>query len=44
MVLGLPFNMFWLIAWMPLTSLCLWGVYCLWKPTADDPPAEDGSR
>jgi len=26
-VLGLPFNMFWLIAWMPLTSLCMWGVY-----------------
>ncbi len=29
LVLGLPFNMFWLIAWMPLTSLCMWGVYRL---------------
>ena len=27
LVLGLPFNLFWLIAWIPLTSLCLWGVY-----------------
>lgn len=26
-VLGLPFNMFWLITWMPLTSLCMWGIY-----------------
>ena len=31
LVLGLPFNMFWLIAWMPLNSLCLWGVYRLHK-------------
>lgn len=29
LVLGLPFNMFWLIAWIPLTSLCMWGVYRL---------------
>jgi hypothetical protein len=29
LMFGLPFNMFWLIAWMPLTSLCLWGVYRL---------------
>jgi len=29
MVLGLPFNIFWLIAWMPLTSACLWGAYRL---------------
>ncbi len=27
LVLGLPFNFFWLIAWIPLTSLCLWGAY-----------------
>ena len=30
MVLGLPFNLFWLVAWIPLTSLCMWGVYRLW--------------
>jgi hypothetical protein len=29
LVLGLPFNMFWLISWIPLTSLCLWGLYRL---------------
>jgi len=29
LVLGLPFNLFWLIAWIPLTSLCLWGAYRL---------------
>jgi len=22
-VLGLPFNLFWLVAWIPLTSVCL---------------------
>ena len=27
LVLGLPFNFFWLICWIPLTSLCLWGAY-----------------
>jgi hypothetical protein len=35
LVLGLPFNMFWLIAWIPLTSLCLWGVYSLRNPPGD---------
>jgi len=40
LVLGLPFNIFWLIAWMPLTSLCMWGVYRLRK-SAD---SEEGSR
>jgi hypothetical protein len=29
MVFGLPFNLFWLILWIPLTSLCLWGAYRL---------------
>jgi hypothetical protein len=29
LVLGLPFNLFWLICWIPLTSLCLWGAYRL---------------
>jgi hypothetical protein len=31
-VFGLPLNMLWLIAWMPLTSLCMWGVYRLREP------------
>ena len=29
LVFGLPFNFFWLIAWIPLTSLCMFGVYRL---------------
>ena len=27
MVFGLPFNFFWLLAWIGLTSVCLWIVY-----------------
>jgi hypothetical protein len=27
MILGIPFNLFWLIAWIPLTTLCLWAAY-----------------
>jgi hypothetical protein len=27
MVLGLPFNFFWVILWMILTPICLWGAY-----------------
>jgi hypothetical protein len=29
MVLGLPFNLFWLIAWIVLSSGCMWLVYRL---------------
>jgi Protein of unknown function (DUF3311) len=29
LVFGLPFNIFWLIGWTPLTSDCLWGAYRL---------------
>jgi membrane protein required for beta-lactamase induction len=27
MLLGVPFNLIWLIAWIVLSSLCMWGVY-----------------
>ena len=27
MIFGVPFNLAWLIAWMPLTTLCLWAAY-----------------
>lgn len=27
MVFGLPFNLFWLLAWIVLTSACMWGAY-----------------
>ncbi len=26
-VLGIPFNMFWLMCWIILTPLCMWGAY-----------------
>jgi tellurite resistance protein TehA-like permease len=29
MVLGIPFNFFWLIAWLVLTPLCMWRAYRL---------------
>jgi hypothetical protein len=29
LVLGLPFNLFWLILWILLTPCCLWGAYRL---------------
>ncbi len=32
-VAGLPFNIFWLVSWILLTPLCLWGAYRLGKPT-----------
>jgi Protein of unknown function (DUF3311) len=28
-LLGLPFNLFWLIAWILLTPLCMWAAYRL---------------
>ncbi len=27
MILGVPFNLAWLIAWIVLSSLCIWGAY-----------------
>jgi uncharacterized protein DUF3311 len=29
LMLGLPFNLFWLILWILLTPCCLWGAYRL---------------
>lgn len=28
-ILGLPFNFFWLITWLLLTPVCMWGAYRL---------------
>src|SRR5579871_6492093 len=36
LVFGLPFNLAWLIAWIPLTSLCMAGVYRLWRSQSYD--------
>jgi len=27
LVFGLPFNLFWLMSWIPLSSVCMWGAY-----------------
>jgi hypothetical protein len=44
-VLGLPFNFFWLILWLLLTPLCMWGAYRLEEPRArDDHPKQGGAR
>jgi len=29
MVLGIPFNLFWLIGWIVVTTLCMWAAYRL---------------
>ena len=31
MVLGLPFNLFWLLSWIVLTTPCMWAAYRLEK-------------
>ncbi|HUK24146.1 MAG TPA: DUF3311 domain-containing protein [Terriglobales bacterium] len=42
MVLGLPFNFFWLILWLFLTPLCLWGAYRLEEPRAEGDHHKEG--
>jgi 4-amino-4-deoxy-L-arabinose transferase-like glycosyltransferase len=37
LLLGLPFNMLWLIVWIVLSSLCMWFAYRI--ETARDAPA-----
>ncbi len=27
MILGVPFNLFWLICWIVLSTLCMWAAY-----------------
>lgn len=42
MVLGLPFNFFWLISWLLLTPLCMWGAYRLEAARASDSRRKGG--
>ncbi len=37
-VLGLPFNLFWLISWIVLTPLCMWAAYRLETGQNSEPP------
>jgi len=41
MVLGLPFNFFWLISWLVLTPLCMWSAYRLEARRAPRLPPQD---
>jgi hypothetical protein len=34
MVLGLPFNLFWLTSWLLLTPIRMWGAYRMEAPHA----------
>lgn len=42
MILGLPFNFFWLIAWLFLTPVCMWGAYRLEAARAIEDRHKDG--
>lgn len=41
MILGLPFNLFWLLSWIVLTSVCLWGAYRLEAPRQEGSASRD---
>lgn len=41
MVWGMPFNFFWLLSWLLLTPLCMWGAYCLEVPRGYPPRSND---
>ena len=44
MVFGLPFNLFWLIAWIGLSTLCLAAAYRIETSGRADPPARRSNR
>ena len=44
MVLGLPFNFFWLLSWIVLTSVCLGIVYRIEAPRPAKPEPRSGER
>ena len=41
-VLGLPFNFFWLILWLLLTPLFMWGAYRLEEPRTPGTKRDNG--
>ena len=44
MVLGLPFNFFWLLSWIVLTSVCMWVVYRIESSRTAKPEPRGGER
>lgn len=43
-VFGLPFNIFWLVTWLLLTPLVMWGVYRIEVPRSGEPRDKGGER
>jgi hypothetical protein len=43
MILGLPFNLFWLLSWIVLTSVCMWAAYRL-ELSRDAEPAPTAKK
>lgn len=43
-VFGLPFNFFWLLLWIGLTPLCMWGAYRLEISREDGRGKQGGAR
>jgi uncharacterized protein DUF3311 len=41
-ILGLPFNFFWLILWLLLTPLFMWGAYLLEETRTPRPGSDKG--
>ncbi len=41
MVLGMPFNFFWLVLWILITPLCMLPAYRLEVPPAAKPPTSE---
>ena len=37
MVFGIPFNFFWLLSWIILTSVCLWVIHRIESPRTSTP-------
>ena len=47
MILGLPFNLFWLILWTLLTPVCIWSAYRVEvsrKSDLPDPKSRGGAQ
>jgi hypothetical protein len=43
-IFGLPFNFFWVILWILLTPIFLWGAYLLEGPREDEVSREPDGR
>ena len=43
-ILGLPFNSFWLILWLLLTTICLWAAYRIEMRAGNIASEKEGTR